>query len=210
MTFPIGNRTSKPDFPGYVAEKIRVQSDGPVAMTPRTPWWPAPTTEMITGYEDLGYEIDTLESALYEFLVGKDYVDSWFSEAHGRFCFFFPDDWREAVERAGFRCTPDTHGMQNPWLIENLFALAAVEFGLDPWSVLLVTGKPPVRRVGVAGNLATPTASRHFFQGVTNSLAGRPSTAALSSAALAPSICSRMMSACPACRANSSRSWTMR
>ena len=47
-------------------------------------------------------------SALYEFLVGKDYVDSWFSEAHGRFCFFSPDDcgrqWRGPVSAA--RRTP--------------------------------------------------------------------------------------------------------
>ena len=88
-------------------------------------------------------------SALYEFLARKDYVDSWFSEAHERFCFFSPDDWREAVEKAGFHCTPDTHGVRNPWLIENRFAPAAEVFGLDlvpdPWSwtnVLLVAEKP--------------------------------------------------------------------
>lgn len=34
MTFPIGNRTPKPNFPGYVVEEIRVQSDGAVAMNP--------------------------------------------------------------------------------------------------------------------------------------------------------------------------------
>ena len=76
-------------------------------------------------------------------------MDSWFSEAHERFCFFSPDGWREEVEKAGFHCTPDTHGVRNPWLIENRFAPAAEVFGLDlvpdPWSwtnVLLVAEKP--------------------------------------------------------------------
>lgn len=91
--------------------------------------------------------------ALYEFLAKKDYVDSWYSEAHEAFCFYSPQEWVEALEAAGFRCTADTRGVQNPWLIENRFAPAAEVFTLDgagtlvpdEWSwtnVLLVAEKP--------------------------------------------------------------------
>lgn len=146
MTFPIGNRMSKPDFPGYVAEKIRVQSDGPVAMTPRTPWWPAPTTEMLTGYEDLGYEIDTLESALYEFLVGKDYVDSWFSEAHGRFCFFSPDELAGGSGEGRFPLHTGHPRRAEPMVDREPFRPGGggvrPRSVPDPWSVLLVAEKP--------------------------------------------------------------------
>lgn len=92
-------------------------------------------------------------SALYEYLAKKDYVDSWHSEAHERFCFFSPDEWRALLEAAGFRCTPATRGIRNPWLIENRFAPAADVFRQDAdgclvpddWSwtnVLLVAERP--------------------------------------------------------------------
>ncbi|GAB3819118.1 hypothetical protein GCM10028820_22600 [Tessaracoccus terricola] len=91
--------------------------------------------------------------ALYEYLAKKDYVDSWLSEAHEAFCFYSPAEWVEVLEGAGFRCTTDTRGVQNPWLIENRFAPAAEVFTVaedgtlvpDEWSwtnVLLVAEKP--------------------------------------------------------------------
>lgn len=90
---------------------------------------------------------------LYEFLAKKDYVDSWLSEAHEAFCFWSPQDWVTELEAAGFRCTPDTRGVRNQWLIENRFAPAARVFTVDEhgalvpddWSwtnVLLVAEKP--------------------------------------------------------------------
>ena len=61
MTFPIDNRTPKPNFPGYVVEEIRVQSDGAVAMNPKNTLVTYSAPELIAGYEGLGYEIDSLE-----------------------------------------------------------------------------------------------------------------------------------------------------
>lgn len=91
-------------------------------------------------------------SALYEYLAKKDYVDSWYSEAHEKFCFFSPNQWVGLVQQAGFSCTADTRAIRNQWLIENRFAPAAEVFrqsetGLvqDDWSwtnVLLVAEKP--------------------------------------------------------------------
>ena len=89
---------------------------------------------------------------LYEFLAKKDYVDSWHSEAHERFCFFTPDEWVALLEDSGFVATDKTRPIRNPWLIDNRFSPAARVFtesgdGLveDPWSwtnVLLVAEKP--------------------------------------------------------------------
>lgn len=90
---------------------------------------------------------------LYEFLAKKDYVDSWLSEAHERFCFFSPAQWTQLLEAQGFVCTSDTRPIQNPWLIENRFSQGAEVFVVgvdgalvpDPWSwtnVLLVAEKP--------------------------------------------------------------------
>lgn len=92
-------------------------------------------------------------SDLYDFLAKKDYLDSWYSEAHERFCFFSPSDWVSLLEHTGFVCTPDTRPIQNPWLIENRFSPAATVLRRqadellvpDTWSwtnVLLVAEKP--------------------------------------------------------------------
>lgn len=86
--------------------------------------------------------------ALYEFLAKKDYIDSWLSEMHERFCFFTPGDWAAEVERAGL--VADVDGIQNPWLIQNRFAPAAtvtLSDGVtpDPWSwtnALIVATRP--------------------------------------------------------------------
>jgi len=90
---------------------------------------------------------------LYDFLAKKDYVDSWLSEAHERFCFFSPAQWGALLESNGFVVTSDTRPIQNPWLLENRFSqgvevfVAGVDGELvpDPWSwtnVLLVAQKP--------------------------------------------------------------------
>lgn len=90
---------------------------------------------------------------LYDFLAKKDYVDSWLSEAHERFCFFSPDQWIQVLEAHGFVCTKDSRPIQNSWLIENRFSQGVEVFrtdssgALEPddWSwtnVLLVAEKP--------------------------------------------------------------------
>ncbi|WP_454299691.1 class I SAM-dependent methyltransferase [Salana multivorans] len=97
--------------------------------------------------------VELRRADLYDFLAKKDYLASWYSEAHERFCFFSPADWVELLEAGGFVCTRETRPIQNPWLIENRFAPAAQVFRRGPdgvlvpdeWSwtnVLLVAEKP--------------------------------------------------------------------
>lgn len=97
--------------------------------------------------------VELTRGALYEFLAKKDYVDSWYSEAHEKFCFFSPADWAATLESAGFTLTTETHPVRNPWLIEHRYAPAAEvwrrlpdgSLAPDDWSwtnVLLVAQKP--------------------------------------------------------------------
>ncbi len=97
--------------------------------------------------------VQLTRGALYEFLAKKDYVDSWYSEAHEAFCFFSPDEWVALLEANGFVMTRDTRPIRNPWLIENRFSPAATVYVRDgegslvedDWSwtnVLLVAQKP--------------------------------------------------------------------
>jgi len=89
---------------------------------------------------------------LCDFLAKKDYIDSWTSEMHERFCFFEHADWVELLESVGFEVAAGTEAIQNPWLIENRFAPAAQVFTmhdnqlvLEPQPVtntLLVMKKP--------------------------------------------------------------------
>ncbi|SNU01311.1 Methyltransferase domain-containing protein [Ruaniaceae bacterium KH17] len=104
--------------------------------------------EVAVGGEEY---VELRRADLYEFLSKKDYLNSWYSEAHERFCFFSPADWVARLEGAGFVVTPDARPIQNPWLIANRFAPAAEVFlsdgAPDPWSwtnVLLVAEKPTV------------------------------------------------------------------
>lgn len=56
-----------------------------------------------------------------EFLSKKDYTDNWRSEMHETFCFWSFADWKQAVERAGFRVLPASRAFTNPWLVENRY-----------------------------------------------------------------------------------------
>lgn len=62
---------------------------------------------------------------LCEFLAKKDYVDSWQSEMHERFCFFDHQQWTEYLKGVGFEILPQTRAITNQWLIENRFGPAA-------------------------------------------------------------------------------------
>ena len=64
-------------------------------------------------------------SDLCEFLAKKDYLDSWQSEMHERFCFFSHQEWVEYLKRVGFEVTTQSRAITNEWLIENRFAPAA-------------------------------------------------------------------------------------
>lgn len=82
-----------------------------------------------------------------EFMTRKDYVDSWLSECHERFCDLTPDAWWGLLERTGFTVDPASHAWRNEWLVEHRF---------DPVARLsdAATGEPlpwPVTHVLAAG-----------------------------------------------------------
>ena len=105
--------------------------------------------ETINGQE---YAVLT-HGDLCEFLAHKDYLKSWKSEMHERFCFFNYDDWKQLLESVGFELTEGSGPITNQWLIDNRFAPAAQVFSrgengeLSPTptpetNVLLVAKKP--------------------------------------------------------------------
>ena len=61
---------------------------------------------------------------LCEFLAKKDYLASWKSEMHEKFCFYAHNDWCDTLKRAGFEITVDSRPITNQWLIDNRFAVA--------------------------------------------------------------------------------------
>ena len=56
-----------------------------------------------------------------EFLTKIDYIDSWYSEMHERFCFWNYQDWVEAVESVGFKVSDASETYRNEWIVENRF-----------------------------------------------------------------------------------------
>jgi hypothetical protein len=56
-----------------------------------------------------------------EFISKKDYHDNWRSEMHERFCFWTFDEWKTALESAGFSIDPSSKAYPNQWLIENRY-----------------------------------------------------------------------------------------
>jgi len=81
--------------------------------------------------------IDSVEYAvlrnadLCDFLAKKDYVQSWHSEMHERFCFWEYSDWITALSDVGFEIAQGSEAKQNTWLIENRFAPAAKVYCLE-------------------------------------------------------------------------------
>jgi hypothetical protein len=75
--------------------------------------------------------IDSVEYAvlrnadLCDFLAKKDYIQSWHSEMHERFCFWEYSDWVSALTEVGFTIGAGSEPKQNSWLIENRFKPAA-------------------------------------------------------------------------------------
>lgn len=79
--------------------------------------------------DDLEYAVLT-HGELCEFLAKKDYLDSWKSEMHERFCFYTHDEWCEVLTHAGFEITAGTRAVTNPWLIEHRFDPAGDVFDM--------------------------------------------------------------------------------
>ncbi len=79
---------------------------------------------------------------LCEFLAKKDYLASWSSEMHEKFCFYTHYEWCEALGRAGFDITPSSRPITNQWLIDNRFTPAGRVFDMMD-DVLVERQSPP-------------------------------------------------------------------
>ena len=56
-----------------------------------------------------------------EFITKMSYTDNWQSEMHERFCFWELDEWKAALEAAGFRVVEGSRAYVNEWRVENRF-----------------------------------------------------------------------------------------
>jgi len=70
--------------------------------------------------DDIEYLILT-HGDLCEFLAKKDYLTSWKSEMHEKFCFYSHEEWCDALRSAGFEITPASRAVVNTWLLEHRF-----------------------------------------------------------------------------------------
>jgi hypothetical protein len=70
------------------------------------------------GFVD--YIIIKLKDAC-EYISRKDYIDNWMSEMHETFCYWSFEDWKENLEKAGFKIKPESSSFSNLWIIENRF-----------------------------------------------------------------------------------------
>ena len=97
------------------------------------------------------YEVDGKQYAvlrygdLCDFLAKKDYLQSWHSEMHERFCFWSYSDWVNALEEVGFVLAEGSGPKRNDWLIENRFAPAAKVF--EKQKEGFVAKEPPITNV---------------------------------------------------------------
>lgn len=56
-----------------------------------------------------------------DFMTTKDYIDSWYSEMHERFCYFAPSEWYAALSEVGFSVDPASGAFQNEWINQHRF-----------------------------------------------------------------------------------------
>ena len=102
--------------------------------------------EVVDGRE---YAVTRFADAM-EFLAKKEYVDSWKSEMHERFCFYSHQEWCEALEKVGFVMKDGTRAVQNPWLIENRFTPAAELYEKDDAGILHQINYPATNTLLIA------------------------------------------------------------
>jgi SAM-dependent methyltransferase len=100
---------------------------------------------IVLRYESIGdHEYAVLTHGdLCEFLAKKDYLDSWKSEMHERFCFYTHDEWCEVLTQAGFEIVSGSRAITNPWLIDHRFAPAGQVYDMID-DVLIKRSEPPV------------------------------------------------------------------
>ncbi len=66
----------------------------------------------------------TLRAAM-EFLCTRDYVASWLSECHERFCDMTWPDWVALLTATGFELEPASGPWRNDWLVQNRLSVGA-------------------------------------------------------------------------------------
>ena len=66
-----------------------------------------------------------------EFLSRKDYCDNWKSEMHETFCFWDFEEWKEELEKAGFRIHPSSIAYTNKWIADNRWKGKAALYDAD-------------------------------------------------------------------------------
>lgn len=83
-----------------------------------------------------------------DFMLTKDYTDNWYSEMHETFCFWSFNDWKQELEKCGFRIKPESKDYQNPWIAQNrwdnqieVFDLNMNKLSDTPTNMLLVAEK---------------------------------------------------------------------
>jgi hypothetical protein len=91
---------------------------------------------------DVEYTVLT-HGDLCEFLAKKDYLKSWKSEMHEKFCFYSHDEWCQALEAAGFGIVPSSRSITNQWLIDNRFTPAGIVYDKTE-GILVERAIPPV------------------------------------------------------------------
>lgn len=85
-----------------------------------------------------------------EFLAKKDYLASWKSEMHEKFCFYSHEQWCKALDEVGFEVQPASHAVTNPWLIENRFHPAGQIFVKDDTGRLAPLSDPVTNTLIIA------------------------------------------------------------
>ncbi len=145
--FPELDATALPDFLGSLSTKARF-------MRFAHDFRFHEGDQITVKYEVIdGKEYTMLRYAdLCDFLAKKDYLQSWQSEMHERFCFWNYEDWKTALTDVGFVIQEGSGAKQNTWLIENRFTPAAEVYSLvdrklvrksaPETNVLLIAEKP--------------------------------------------------------------------
>jgi cyclopropane fatty-acyl-phospholipid synthase-like methyltransferase len=65
--------------------------------------------------------IETTMKNAYEFLSKKDYIDNWYSEMNEEFGFWNLSDWKNELEKIGFRVLEESRSYTSKWIKENRF-----------------------------------------------------------------------------------------
>src|SRR5688572_4441592 len=66
-----------------------------------------------------------------EYLSRKDYCDNWKSEMHETFCFWHLEEWKQELQKVGFRIHPLSVAYTNKWIVDNRWKGKAALYDLD-------------------------------------------------------------------------------